>query len=178
VEGVLSLHEGVIVGKVLIVYFSASGTTEKMAQHMAEGVRIAGHEADVKSISDIGDARDLSGYDAYIFGSSTYHLGIPEPFEAFFAIAERSGLAGKIGGAFSSRTHPSSSETSVASLIFDRMESAFRMKMTSLGPFDLKPEWFEDSKPALIDRSEWMRACQEYGKVISEMLVNKRLSST
>jgi flavodoxin len=165
-------------GKVLIVYFSASGATEKMARHIAEGVRIEGHEADVKSVTDIRDENDLSGYDAYIFGSATYHLGVPESFETFLAIAERSGLAGKTGGAFSSRTHPSSSEAGVASLIFDRMESVFHMAMTSLGPFDLKPEWFEGGKPALIDRPEGMRACQEYGRAIADMIVNDRLVST
>ena len=162
-------------GKALVVYFSTSGATERMARYMAEGVRIAGHEADVKSVSDIRHEQDLSGYDAYLFGSATYHLGIPEPFEAFLTVAGKSGLVGKTGGAFSSRTHPSSSEASVASLIFDRMESTFRMTMTSLGPFDLKPEWFEGNKPALIDSPEGMRACQEYGKMIGEMLINERV---
>ncbi len=164
--------------KALIVYFSTSGATERMARYMAEGVRIAGQEADVKSVSDIRDERDLSGYDAYIFGSATYHLGVPQPFEAFLTIAERSHLTGKTGGAFSSRSHPSSSETSAASLIFDRMESAFGMTMTSLGPFDLKPEWLEGGKPSLIDRPEGIRACQDYGKAIGEMLINERVTST
>lgn len=31
--------------KVLIAYYSAAGTTEKMAGYIAEGVRFSGHEA-------------------------------------------------------------------------------------------------------------------------------------
>jgi flavodoxin len=162
--------EEVTVGKVLVVYFSKSGSTEMMAQYIAEGVRIAGHEADARSIGAIKDDKDLAGYDGYVFGSATYHLGIPQPFDAFLAIAGRADLQGRAGGAFSSRAHPSSGVGSTASLIFDRMESGFKMRMTSLGPFDLKPEWLEGGKPELIERAEGMRACQDYGRVMGEML--------
>jgi flavodoxin len=157
-------------GKVLIVFYGKSGTTETMAQYIAEGIRIAGHEADVKSIGNVRVAKELFGYDGYIFGSATYHLGIPEPFEAFLTLAGRSDLRGKAGGAFSSRAHPSSDEESVAALIFDRMESGFGMRMTNLGPFDLKQDWLEGGKQPLIERPEGMRACQDYGKAVGEML--------
>ena len=39
--------------KVLIAYFSLSGNTQKMAEYMAEGVRISGQEVAVKKVSDI-----------------------------------------------------------------------------------------------------------------------------
>ena len=35
-------------GRVLIVYFSLNGNTEKMAQYIAEGVRISGQQIIVK----------------------------------------------------------------------------------------------------------------------------------
>ena len=54
--------------KVLIAYFSATGTTEKMAGYVAEGVRFSGQEAVTKNISDIKSPDDLAGYDGYIFG--------------------------------------------------------------------------------------------------------------
>ena len=44
------------------------------------------------------------------------------------------------------------------------MESEFKMRMTTLGPFDLKAE--------LIEGPEGMRACQDYGKSVAEMLEN------
>ena len=36
--------------KVLIAYFSLRGSTEKMAQYIAEGVRFSGQQATVKKI--------------------------------------------------------------------------------------------------------------------------------
>ncbi len=37
--------------KVLIAYSSRTGTTEKMANYLAEGVRMSGQEAQVEKIS-------------------------------------------------------------------------------------------------------------------------------
>lgn len=34
--------------KVLISYFSRTGKTQQMAEYIAEGLRIAGHDVDVK----------------------------------------------------------------------------------------------------------------------------------
>jgi flavodoxin len=148
--------------RALVLYFSKTGTTEQMAQYIAEGIRIAGGDADVKPVSEIKDPKDLSGCDAYILGSPTYHLDTPPVFQAFLALAEKAGLQGKIGGAFSSRGHPSSSEDSAARHVFAMMEAQFHMSMTNLVPFDLKAD--------LIDQPEGMRACHDYGKAIGQML--------
>ena len=40
--------------KVLILYYSAYGHMERMAQAVAEGVRDAGAEADIKRVPGIG----------------------------------------------------------------------------------------------------------------------------
>ena len=149
--------------KVLIAYLSHSGNTERMAQYIAEGVRIAGHEAELKDVSEIKTEKDLTGYDGYIFGCPTYHLGIPESFETFLSMAEKSKLGGKVGGAFGFRAHPSSGGGDAAGLIFERMESRFKMMMTSLGGFDMKGGLFE-----VIEE---MHTCQEYGKAVGEMLI-------
>jgi flavodoxin len=156
--------------RVLIAYYSRSGNTEKMAQYIAEGVRITGHEADTKSITQISAEKDLTGYDGYIFGCPTYHLDMPEPFKAFLVMAGAADLKDKVGGAFDCRTHPSSGEGSAAALIFDTMESRFGMRMTDLGPFDLKPDWIDGGKPELMDTLEGIKACQQYGKSVGEML--------
>jgi flavodoxin len=39
--------------KVLISYFSRTGKTQQMAEYIAEGIRISGHEAELRKISDI-----------------------------------------------------------------------------------------------------------------------------
>lgn len=38
----------------LIAYFSRTGNTATMADHIAEDLRIGGHEADVKPVAQIG----------------------------------------------------------------------------------------------------------------------------
>jgi len=59
--------------KILIVYFSRTGTTEKMANYIAEGVRFTGSEVVLKKVSQVKEETDLQGYDGYIFGCPTYH---------------------------------------------------------------------------------------------------------
>ena len=148
--------------KALIAYFSRGGTTETMAQYIAEGIRIAGFEVELKKIADVTSEKDLAGYDALVFGSPTYHLDMPEPLKRFFSIAEKVDLAGRVGGAFGSRTHPSSGGAGAAAKIFDLMESRFKMRMTNLGPFELEG--------GLTDHEQDMHTCQEYGKSVAELL--------
>jgi NAD(P)H dehydrogenase (quinone) len=76
--------------KVLILYYSAYGHMERMAQAVAEGVRDAGVEADIKRVPElvpeevakqsgfkldqkapIATIAELADYDAIIFGSGT-----------------------------------------------------------------------------------------------------------
>ncbi len=155
--------------RALIVYVSRTGSTERMAEYIAEGVRIAGHEAEVRNATEIISERDLSGYDAYILGSPTYHLGIPEPLQAVLTLASKTGLIGKVGGAFSCQTHPSSSTTNAASQIFAIMESRLRMRMTDLGPFDLDGGLLQTTT-AVVESTVGMRAGQDYGRSVGEML--------
>ena len=148
--------------KALIAYFSRGGTTETMAQYIAEGIRIAGFEVELKKIADVTSEKDLAGYDALVFGSPTYHLDMPEPLRRFLSIAEKARLAGKAGGAFSSRTHPSSGDGGAAAQVFDLMESKFKMRMTNLGPFELEG--------GLAGQEQDMHTCQDYGKSVAAIL--------
>jgi flavodoxin len=148
--------------RVLIVYFSEGGTTESMAEYIAEGIRIAGHDAAVRKISEIKKGADLAGYDGYVFGSPTYYSDIPEAMKEFFLIAESADLEGKAGGAFSVSAHPGGARTGTAGIIFERMEAGFRMRMSNLGPFNLTED--------LFDHPDAMRSCHDYGKAMGEML--------
>lgn len=145
-------------GNVMIAYFSRTGMTRAMAESIAEGVRIGGHDAEVKSISDLKSEKNIEGYDAYIFGCPTYHRDMTENFKTFLFLAQKAGLAGKPGGAFGSHTHSGDA----AKAIFDTMEFVFKMNMTSLGSFLLREE--------AIDTTEGRRACQDYGKAIGGTL--------
>ena len=57
--------------KVLIAYNSRTGTTEKMANYLAEGIRMAGNEAKVEKIAGLKKPEALAGFDGYIFGCPT-----------------------------------------------------------------------------------------------------------
>ena len=142
--------------KILIAYYSLTGKTRAMAEYIAEGVRISGHDADVKKISEIKNEKDLQGYDGYIFGCPTYHRDMTENMKAFLFIARNANLAGKAGGAFGSHTHSGDAP----GLIFDTMEFVYKMDMVNLGPFLLKEH--------VVDTDEGLRACQQYGRAVGE----------
>lgn len=150
--------------KVLIAYFSATGTTEKMAEYIAEGVRFSGQEAVVKKIEDIKDATELAGYDGYIFGSPTYSLDMPKPMKTFILMAEKADLEEKIGGAFGSYTHDVSykHDAYAPAIIFDILQRECKMKPFELGPFNLKEE--------VVGTSGGMKTCHDYGRVFGERL--------
>ena len=148
--------------KVLIVYFSEGGTAESMAEFIAEGIRIAGHEAELKKVSQIKSETDLQGYDGYVFGCPTYYSDMPEAMKEFLAGAASADLEGRAGGAFSVAAHPGGSSAGTAGIIFEKMESAFRMRMTNLGPFNLTED--------LFDHPDALRSCHDYGKAMGEML--------
>jgi len=144
--------------KVLIAYFSLSGKTEKMAEYIAEGVRFSGQQAIAKKISDIKSANDLADYDGYIFGSPTYHRDMAEPMKTFLFLAKKANLEGKLAGAFGSYTHSGDAPA----IIFDTMQYVYKMEPFELGSFNLKE--------AVVETSEGMRSCQDYGRVFGEKL--------
>ena len=144
--------------KFLIAYLSRTGKTEKMAEYIAEGIRFTGNTADLAQTSEIKNEKALKGYDAYVFGCPTYHRDITEGMKTFLFSAKKANLTGKMGGAFGSYTHSGES----AQMIFDTMQHVFKMEMVNLGPLNMKEH--------TIDTSEGMRACQDYGKAIGQML--------
>lgn len=144
--------------RVLVTYFSRTGLTEKMAEYVAEGVRFSGNEAELKKISDIKDEKDFEGYDGFIFGCPTYHKDMTSNFKTFLFLVQKAALQGKLGGAFGSSTHSGEAPK----LIFDTMEFVFKMKMTHLGPFDLRE--------TIVRTVEGMRACHNYGKALGKEL--------
>ncbi len=86
--------------KTLIVYATRTNETRKIAELIAEGLRFGGHEATLKSATEIKSADDLKGYDAYAFGSATYHGEMMNSMKQLLFLAEKAGLEGKCGGAF------------------------------------------------------------------------------
>jgi flavodoxin len=150
--------------RVLIAYFSVGGTTEKMAEYIAEGVRFSGQEAVIKKVEDVKDVTELDGYDGYIFGSPTYSLDVPEPMKKFLLMAEKVSLEGKMGGAFGSYTHDVGyqHDAYAPAIIFETMQNTCKMEPFELGPFTLKED--------VVGTSEGIKTCQDYGRVFGEKL--------
>lgn len=141
---------------ILIAYISRTGMTEKMAELIAEGVRMSGHTAEVKKIVDIENETELSGYDGYIFGCPTYHRDMTGGMKNFLFMAQRANLTGKMGGAFCSYTHSGES----GPMIFDTMQHVYKMDVVNLGPLNLKEH--------IIQTQEGTKACHDYGKAVAE----------
>ena len=86
--------------KALIVYATRTNNTQEIGELIAEGMRLAGAEADVVNIAKITKKEDLLGYDAYVFGSATYHGDMIQSMKTMLFLAEKANLEGKAAGAF------------------------------------------------------------------------------
>lgn len=89
--------------KVLVLYYSRTGNTHKMAEAVAEGARQAQAEVDLREVKDC-QPETLVDYDGIIVGSPTYYGILAGPLKDFFdqSIKVHGKLEGKVGGAFSS----------------------------------------------------------------------------
>jgi len=90
--------------KILILYYSRTGNTEKMAKAVAEGVSlIDGVKVLIKSVRE-ARIQDLLEADGIIIGSPTYYGTIAGPLKEFLdqTVKYHGSLEGKVGGAFAS----------------------------------------------------------------------------
>jgi flavorubredoxin len=142
--------------RALVAYVSRTGKTEKMAGFIAEGIRLSGNDSVMKKVSDIKTEKDLEGFDGYVFGCPTYHRDMTAGMKTFLFLAENANLLGKMGGAFGSYTHSGES----AQMIYDTMQFVYKMDMVDLGALNLKE--------AVVDTTEGMRACHDYGKAVGK----------
>ena len=141
--------------KVLIAYASRTGTTEKMANYLAEGIRMSGNETQVVKTSLLKE-KDLSGFDGYLFGCPTYHKDMTGGMKQFLFLVEKANLTGKLGGAFGSHTHSGEA----APMVFDTMQYVFKMDVLDLGPLNLTE--------MVMETDEGMKACHQYAKGLTE----------
>jgi NAD(P)H dehydrogenase (quinone) len=129
------------VAKVLVLYYSAYGHIETMANAVAEGAREAGAQVDIKRVPElvpedvarksyykmdqaapIAKIDDLANYDAIIIGAGTRFGRIVSQMANFLDQAgglwAKGALHGKVGGAFTSTgTQHGGQETTLFSII-------------------------------------------------------------
>jgi flavorubredoxin len=139
--------------KVLIVYATRSGETQNIAELIAEGIRFAGHEANVTSVKEIKNESDLDGYDGYVFGSATYHGEMLQGMKTLLFLAEKANLEGKIGGAFGSFGWSGEANDR----IFETMKHIFKMDLVG-DTLRLKSSFLEGG----------LQMAQDYGRAIAK----------
>ena len=119
--------------QVLIVYATRTGQTKRIAELIAEGIRFGGVVAKVVNANEMRKESDLDGYDAYIFGSATYHGEMMQGMKTLLFLAEKTNLEEKPGGAFGAFGWSGEAPDR----IYDTMKNIFQMDMVS-GPLRLK----------------------------------------
>lgn len=89
--------------KVLIIYYSRSGNTKKMAELIADGVKKEKGEVAVKDVKDVA-VEELLKYDAIAIGSPTYYGTMSAELKKLLddSVRFHGRLEGKIGAAFAS----------------------------------------------------------------------------
>ncbi len=89
--------------KVLVLYYSQTGNTEKMAKKVAQTITKEGVEVDLKSVDKV-KAEALLNYDGIVIGSPTYYGSMAWQVKRLLdeSVKFHGELKGKVGGAFSS----------------------------------------------------------------------------
>ncbi len=89
--------------KALVIYYSASGNTKKMAEQVAEGIKKEAVEVEVKDVHDV-EVNDLLKYDCLVIGSPTYYGTMAYQIKKLLdeSVRFHGKLEGKVGAAFAS----------------------------------------------------------------------------
>ena len=105
--------------KALVVYYSRTGNTEKMAVRLAGALTKAGLPADLKKAGE-AEPSDLLAYDLILIGSPVYYGTMAWPVKKLLdeSVKHHGKLRGKVGGAFASSGNPSGGkETAVIDIL-------------------------------------------------------------
>jgi flavorubredoxin len=144
--------------KVLIAYATRTGQTQNIAEFIAEGVRFTGAEAKVLEANRLTNPENFADYDAYVFGSPTYHGEMMQAMKTLLFLAAQINLEGKVGGSFGS--YGWSGEA--ADRIYDTMQNVFKMDMVGT-PLRLKSAALQGAP----------QMAQDYGRAIGNKIGGK-----
>ena len=144
--------------KILVLYYSRTGATKKMAEAVAEGAKTV-QNAEVE-LSYHVETETLSNYDALIIGTPTYHHDMTLDMKMLFedAAVRNVNLKNKIGAAFGSYGWSGEAPR----MIIEIMKNKFEMHVPE-PPLLIK---YTPDQTALS-------ACRDLGKRISESLMHQ-----
>ncbi|MEM0008204.1 MAG: flavodoxin domain-containing protein [Candidatus Bathyarchaeia archaeon] len=142
--------------RILILYYSRTGNTEKMAKAVAEGAEMV-QGVDVE-LTYHATPEQLKEFDAIIVGTPTYHHDTTVDIKMLFeeAAAKNINLKGKVGAAFGSYGWSGEAPR----LVLEILKNKFEMEVT---------------EPPLLIRytpdTAGLEKCREFGRKIAERLV-------
>jgi len=145
------------VSKILVLYYSRTGNTEKMANAIAEGTKSAGNSE--VELNYYVEADELAKFDAILVGAPTYHHEMPIDVKKLFedAAAKGTSLKGKVGAAFGS--YGWSGEA--PKFVLEIMKNKFEMRV-------IDPPLLAKYAP---DQNT-LNMCRNLGKHVSESLIH------
>ncbi|MCX7795765.1 MAG: NAD(P)H-dependent oxidoreductase [bacterium] len=154
--------------KVLIVYYSRTGNTKKMALSIEEGIKEEGIDVVVKDVKET-KVEELLDYDGIILGSPTYY-GLPAgEIKRLLdeSVKFHGKLDGKVGGAFaSSGGTAGGNETTILAIIEALLVHGMIIQGDPSG---------DHYGPVSIGNPDdkTLKACKDYGRRIARLI--KRL---
>jgi flavorubredoxin len=86
--------------KALVAYSTRNGETRSIADYIAEGIRFTGNDASVVDAAQLKSEENLAGYDAYVFGSATYHGEMLPAMKQLLFLAAKLDMEGRPAGSF------------------------------------------------------------------------------
>ncbi len=144
--------------KILVIYYSKTGNTEKMAKAVVEGVNtVPGLETE---LTFHVEAEQLKDFDAIIVGTPTYHHDTVMDLKRLFeeAAVKNVDLKGKVGAAFGSYGWSGEAPR----LVLEIMKKRFGMEVVE-PPLLVR---YTPDQPAL-------EKCRELGRKVAEKVVHK-----
>ena len=144
--------------KILILYYSRTGNTRKMADAVAEGARaVQGVEVELKYYAT---PEELADFDAVVVGIPTYHHDMTIDVKKLFeeAAVKNVNLKGKTGAAFGSYGWSGEAPR----LVLEIMKNKFGMDI-------IEPPLLVKYAP---DQAE-LEKCRKFGREIAERLIPK-----
>jgi flavorubredoxin len=140
------------VKRALIVYSTRKGATEALAACIADGLRGAGIETEVRPSDQVTRAAHLQGFDAYLFGSPTYHGEMMNSLKQLLFLCDSVNLRSKVGGAFGAFGWSGEAP----GRIFETMKRILGMRMVQ-GPLQV----------ASAEEEEHCERARAYGRLVA-----------
>ena len=152
--------------KVLIVYDSHSGNTQKMAHAIAEGVKEKKVKVHVKKVNATS-IEDLVDHDAIIMGSPTYYGQMSGKLKELIdkSVKVHGKLKGKVGAAF---TNSGGTATGAETTLLSILQAMLVHGMIVQGASDLK---HYGSTAVGSQNKDDMKDCRELGKRVAALVL-------